>query len=58
MLGNLLEKAKEIDDKIILIEGHLLESKIHCNSGNWTKAKSSLTASKTVAASVYITPFL
>lgn len=36
--------AKDIDDKRLLVEGHLLESKLIYESRNLAKAKAALTA--------------
>ena len=52
----MLIEAKDVDDKQVLIEGHLLESKLIYNTGNISKAKAALTASKTATANVYISP--
>ena len=42
--GVVLESAKEIDDKRLLVESFLLDSKLIYESGNLAKAKASLTA--------------
>ncbi len=49
-----LEKAKEVDDKKLLVESHLLESKLIYESKNLPKAKASLIACRAAANMVYI----
>lgn len=53
-----LENAKEIDDKRLLVEGHLLESKLIYEKNNLPKAKASLTTCRASANMVYIQPLL
>ncbi len=57
-MEKVLENAKEIDDKRLLVEGHLLESKLIYESNNLQKAKASLTACRASANLVYIQPLL
>jgi 26S proteasome regulatory subunit N6 len=52
----LLTELKRLDDKLILTEVHLLESKVYRGVGNVTKAKAALTSSRTSAASIYTPP--
>ncbi|KAF8490456.1 PCI-domain-containing protein [Russula emetica] len=47
-----------LDDKMILTEVHLLESRVYRGIGNLAKAKSSLTSARTAANSIYCPPQL
>lgn len=50
----ILNEAKKIDDKQLLIEGHLLEAKLLYLTKNWPRAKAALTACRTAAHTVYV----
>ncbi|KAJ7334664.1 hypothetical protein DFH08DRAFT_784698 [Mycena albidolilacea] len=56
IIEGLLTELKRLDDKLILTEVHLLESKVYRGVGNVTKAKAALTSSRTSAASIYTPP--
>ncbi|KAF7293159.1 Proteasome regulatory particle subunit [Mycena chlorophos] len=56
IVESLLTELKRLDDKLILTEVHLLESKIYRGVGNITKAKAALTSARTSAASIYTPP--
>ncbi|KAJ7645287.1 hypothetical protein B0H17DRAFT_1339094 [Mycena rosella] len=54
--SGLLTELKRLDDKLILIEVHLLESKVYRGVGNVTKAKAALTSARTSGASICTPP--
>jgi 26S proteasome regulatory subunit N6 len=58
LIDRLLSELKKIDDKQLLVETHLMESKIHFGLRNVPKAKAALTASRTCANSIYVSPNL
>lgn len=49
-----LESAKEIDDKRLSVEAHLLEAKLIYETHNFARAKASLTASRASANLIHI----
>lgn len=58
LINQLLRELKRLDDKLVLTEVHLLESKVYRAIGNLPKAKAALTSARTAANSIYCPPYL
>ncbi|THV05560.1 proteasome regulatory particle subunit [Dendrothele bispora CBS 962.96] len=58
LIDTLLTELRRLDDKMILTEVHLLESRVYRGIGNLAKAKAALTSSRTAANSIYCPPHL
>jgi len=58
LLNTLLYDVKKLDDKLLLVEIHLIECKTHFAVGHIPKAKAALTASKTNANAIHCPPLL
>ncbi|KAL9331111.1 hypothetical protein ACSQ67_000721 [Phaseolus vulgaris] len=56
LLNGLVKEVRRLDDKLLLVEIHLLESKLHSSLRDLQKAKAALLAAKTAANAVYLPP--
>jgi len=56
VLQTLLKEAKKLDDKLLLVEIHLIEHKTNFKLENMPKAKAALTAAKTNANAIHCPP--
>ncbi|EGS23881.1 uncharacterized protein CTHT_0005900 [Thermochaetoides thermophila DSM 1495] len=58
LINGLLRELRRMDDKLVLVEVQLLESRVYHALGNISKARAALTSARTSAASVYTPPLL
>lgn len=58
ILNRLLYELKKKEDKQLIVESQLVESKVYHALENLPKAKASLTAVKTTANAIYVVPML
>lgn len=56
LLNGLLKELKRLDDKLVLVEVQLLESRVYHALTNQPKTRAALTSARTSAASVYTPP--
>lgn len=56
--AQLLKELKKLDDKLLLVEVQLLESKTYHSIGNLSKARAALTSARTTANGIYCPPKL
>lgn len=58
LTAQLVRDVKKFDDKLLLVEIHLVESRVHLALHNGPKSKAALTAARSNANSIYCPPLL
>ncbi|KAI0029249.1 PCI-domain-containing protein [Vararia minispora EC-137] len=58
LIESLLTELKRLDDKMVLTEVHLLESRVYRGVSNLAKSKAALTSARTAANAIYCPPHL
>lgn len=56
--NNLLKELRKVDDKLLLVEVHVVESRAYTALGNLQKARGALTAARTTTSGIYTPPKL